>query len=290
MNEFKHQIQILQQRYPKLKITDVQLNEDGQYNLVLIINETFIFRFPKYESGIEQLALEAKILKAIQPHLSLAVPDPIFQNFETAVVGEAFMGYKMIPGQPLWLSDFRAIPGAAGKLNLATQLALFLRELHAIPIETLVDEAVPVCDTRQEWLDIYGRVQSKLFPYMRLDACKSVAQHFETTLSGPEFEYEPCLRHGDFGTGNILYLSDTQTINGVIDFGFTTLGDPAIDFAGLLSFGEPFVRHMEKTVPELVTYWPRIWFYKGTFALLEALFGIENGDHKAFERGIADYI
>lgn len=273
-----------------MEITAVQLNEDGQYNLVLVINETTIFRFPKYEPGIEQLALEAKVLKAIQPYLSLEVPDPIFQNFETAVVGEAFMGYKMIPGQPLWLPAFRAIPDEAVKLNMASQLAMFLQELHAIPIEALVDETIPVCDTRAEWLDVYGRVQSKLFPYMRLDACKSVAQHFETTLNGPEFEYEPCLRHGDFGTGNILYLSKTQTINGVIDFGFTTLGDPAIDFAGLLSFGESFVRHMEKTVPELVTYWPRIRFYKGSFALLEALFGIENGDQKAFERGIADYI
>lgn len=257
---------------------------------MLLVNGDTIFRFPKYEPGIEQLALESKILTAVQPYLTLSVPNPTFQNFKTAVVGEAFMGYEMIAGEPLWLSVFQAIKDEAVKAPLAAQLAHFLRELHALPIQDLVDEPIPVCDTREEWLDVYGRVQANLFPVMRLDACKAVAHHFETMLNGPGFAYEPCLRHGDFGTGNILYDPTMQQINGIIDFGFTTFGDPAIDFAGLLTFGEEFVRHMEKTYPELETYWPRIRFYKGTFALLEALFGIENGDETAFQSGIAAYI
>ena len=34
---------------------------------------------------------------------------------------------------------------------------------------------------------------------------------------------------------------------------------------------------------------PRVKFALGTFALQEALFGIENGDQEAFEAGIAEY-
>jgi hypothetical protein len=33
----------------------------------------------------------------------------------------------------------------------------------------------------------------------------------------------------------------------------------------------------------------RARFYAGTFALQEALYGLEDGDQKAFERGIAQY-
>jgi aminoglycoside 2''-phosphotransferase len=33
-----------------------------------------------------------------------------------------------------------------------------------------------------------------------------------------------------------------------------------------------------------------VQFYVGTFALQEALFGIENGDREAFQSGIADYV
>ncbi|MCP4426075.1 MAG: phosphotransferase [Chloroflexi bacterium] len=35
--------------------------------------------------------------------------------------------------------------------------------------------------------------------------------------------YKPSLRHGDFGTGNILYNPQRQAISGIIDFGFAGL-------------------------------------------------------------------
>jgi aminoglycoside 2''-phosphotransferase len=44
------------------------------------------------------------------------------------------------------------------------------------------------------------------------------------------------------------------------------------------------------TYPEIETFWDRIQFYRGTFALLEALFGIENDDRRVFEAGIAQYV
>lgn len=34
----------------------------------------------------------------------------------------------------------------------------------------------------------------------------------------------------------------------------------------------------------------RVYFYKSTFALQEALLGIENGDQEAFKNGLAGYI
>ena len=41
--------------------------------------------------------------------------------------------------------------------------------------------------------------------------------------------------------------------------------------------------------PGLARLWERIRFYAGSFALVEALFGIEQGDQEAFENGIAEY-
>ena len=35
---------------------------------------------------------------------------------------------------------------------------------------------------------------------------------------------------------------------------------------------------------------PRVRFYCGTFALQEALFGVENDDRQAFQDGIATYV
>ncbi|WP_420630449.1 phosphotransferase family protein [Candidatus Leptofilum sp.] len=281
-------VEAIQTVYPELAVETAVFNQQGQYNIVLVVNDGLIFRFPRYAGGLEQLALETKILTAVQSYLPLPVPNPIYTNFADAPVGEAFMGYQYIPGEPLYPPAFAKI---ADKAALAAQIAHFLQALHAVPIRDLIDEPLPVSDTEEEWWDVYGRIQTKLFPYMRLDACKEVAHHFESALDDPaQVNFEPTLRHGDFGTGNLLHNPRTGQMSGIIDFGFTVLGDPAFDLAGLLNYGESFVQEIALHYPAVEQYWPRIRFYNGTFALYEALFGIENGDEQAFQQGIAQYV
>lgn len=288
MDDVQPFIQAIQAKYPDFAVETAVFNQEGQYNTVLIVNDTFVFRFPRYAGGLAQLALETKILTAVQPYLPLPVPKPTHVHFDQAAVGEAFMGYQRIPGEPLYPPAFAQV---MDKTRLAAQIAHFLQALHSVPIRELVGEPLPLSDTKEEWWDVYGRIQTKLFPYMRLDACKSVAHHFESVLEDPQqYQFEPVLRHGDFGTGNLLHNPQTGQMSGIIDFGFTVLGDPAFDVAGLLTYGEPFVQEMVRYYPAIAGFWPRIWFYKGTFALFEALFGIENGDEVAFQRGIEQYV
>lgn len=288
MNDLQPFLDVIQQKCPKLVVETAVFNREGQYNTVLLLNDDLIFRFPRFEGGLEQLALETQILTAVQPYLPLPVPNPIYKNFNNAPVGEAFMGYRRIPGEPLYHPAFEKVED---KMALAQQIALFLQALHSVPIRELVDEPLPESDTEEEWWDVYGRIQTKLFPYMRLEACKNVAHHFESVLNDPQqYQFEPQLRHGDFGTGNLLHNPESGQMSGIIDFGFTVLGDPAFDLAGLLNYGEPFVQEIARHYPAVEQYWPRIRFYNGTFALFEALFGIENGDEDAFKRGIEQYV
>jgi aminoglycoside 2''-phosphotransferase len=99
------------------------------------------------------------------------------------------------------------------------------------------------------------------------------------------------LRHGDFGTGNLIYDPDAGRLTGVIDFGAACMGDGATDMAGLLSsFGAPFLDRCARYYPEIDAASTRIHFYYGTFALQEALFGIENGDDGAFKAGMATFV
>ena len=281
-------IQAIQTAYPGFVVETAVFIEDGQYNHVLLLNDDTIFRFPRFVGGVEQLALETKILAAVQPFLPLPVPNPSYIQFQNQKVGLAFMGYQLIPGEPLMPAAFAKIED---KTAVARQIAAFLQALHTVPIRDLIDEPLPLSDTPEEWWDVYGRIQTNLFPYMRLDACKSVADHFESVLDDPQqMQYEPVLRHGDFGTGNLLHDPVTQQMSGIIDFGFAVLGDPAFDVAGLLTYGEPFVQEIARFYPAVHDFWPRVRFYKGTFALIEALYGIENGDDLAFQRGLEAYV
>jgi aminoglycoside 2''-phosphotransferase len=160
-----------------------------------------------------------------------------------------------------------------------------------VPVEELQVE-LALHDTHEESADIYARIREKLFGFMRRDARAWAAGHFQGFLSDADsFRYQPVLKHSDFGPSNILFDSEMQRVSGVIDFGGAGLGDPAYDFAGLLSgYGEGFVELCTHAYPEVEGFMGRIRFYQGTFALLEALFGIENGDEEALAAGLARYV
>ncbi len=179
--------------------------------------------------------------------------------------------------------------GPAGLKKIASQLAAFLHELHSMPAEQLGLD-LPVMDQAQEWARLYDEIREYLIPSMRAGAREQVSKHFETFLNTPElYKFEPTLQHSDFGSGNILYDEQEQSISGIIDFGLVGLGDPAVDIAAAMIFSEAFFNHYYAAYPGIPALIKRAEFYKGTFALQEALYGVQHDDHEAFKRGIAPY-
>lgn len=285
-------LQRIQEAYPDLDVASVEFNASGQNSDVVIVNREFIFRFPKYAHVLERLKTETALLKSIQGRVTLAVPAPRFINLEPEVVGEAFVGYRLISGEPLWRGTFRMIDSQEVVRRLAGQVAGFLKALHGVTVAEPLRGELPLHDTYEENADLYARMREKLFGYMRPDAREWATGHFEGFLDDmSNFEYEPVLKHGDFGPSNILFDKEQRIVTGVIDFGSAGIGDPAYDFAGLLSgYGEGFIAYCADVYPEVKTLMGRIRFYQGTFALLEALFGVEHGDEEAFEAGLEKYV
>jgi aminoglycoside 2''-phosphotransferase len=285
-------LKAIRKTYPDLQVSSVVYHADGQNNDVLILNGSLIFRFPRYEQGLRRLRSEVAILAGIRSAVTLVVPEPIFVHLEGATLGEAFLGYEMIAGEPLWRETMAAIQNSRTLDRLAGQLGTFLRELHAVPVETTIGITLPVSSAYAQYSDLYARIQYKLFPYMRPDARAWAFDHFEAFLGDPRsLMHTPVLIHGDFGTSNILVDPATQSITGIIDFGSAGLGDPASDLAGLLSqYGDAFVRRLARAYPDLDACWHRMVFYQGTFALQEALSGLENDDPQALAHGLARYV
>ncbi|ASK61013.1 aminoglycoside phosphotransferase [Virgibacillus phasianinus] len=283
----------IKQVYPELMINDIQLNEIGQNNDVLIVDHAIVFHFPKYTQGVEQLREETVILEHINKYVTLPIPVPIYQSFDVFEVSKVFTGYKLIPGTPLWRNDFEKITDDQQVEKIAAQLVEFLIELHGISIEE-VKKILPkqTFNLQLKFVDLYKKIQGKLYPYMREEARKDVTALFGDFFSQVnDFTFKPLLIHGDFGASNILYDSCKREITGIIDFGGSELGDPAYDFAGILaSYGEAFFKKCISLYPNGTEIAKRTYFYKGTFALQEALHGIENGDKDAFESGMKDYL
>ena len=280
----------IRQVCPELRITSVRSIESGQYNDVLVADDRWIFRFPRFSEGVQGLARETSILRAIRGAITLATPYPVHTAFEPAVPGEVFAGYEMIKGEPLWRETLSRIDDTATLDRLAAQLGGFLMELHGLSPKARTLPGLPASDHSESWRSLYARIQEKLVPLMAPESGQRVRDHFERFLSGAaRLKIEPVFVHGDLGGSNILFDSERGQLTGVIDFGSCRLGDPALDLAALATYGEPFLRRILSVYPAPETSIARIRFYLGTFALQEALYGLEHDDQEAFERGIDGY-
>lgn len=97
--------------------------------------------------------------------------------------------------------------------------------------------------------------------------------------------------HGDLGGDNVRVDPKSGRVNGVLDWDSARPGDPAVDLAALRASLCPsaawglLLERVQVTAEEL----DRATAYAATFALQEALLGVEQGDDKAVYRGLADY-
>lgn len=262
----------------------------GQFNTVLCLDERWIFRFPKSSQVAAELAHELELLPRLGSRLPLPIPQPQFSAFDGA--GRAlFMGYAMLPGQPLLRERYAQLKVDAPAVErIARDLADFLLALHAIPPADigLEDQGD---DARAAWAQ-YGRdFREQLFPHMRADARRAVERDFAAALSDDDmWRFDSCLIHGDYGTGNIL-IDGGGRISGIIDFSFCGPGDPAQDLGALIaSYGEDFAERVFEYYPALRRRRQRARFYRGNYALIQALYALRDNDQAEFEDGIRDYV
>jgi aminoglycoside 2''-phosphotransferase len=278
--------------YPTIEIDKAERNRFGQNNDVIIINDCFVFRFPKYIEGINNLKNEVILLNSISKAITTPIPVPVFLSLNEQQAGKAFAGYKILSGNPMWKNELRAV-NQNGLGTVAYQLVSFLKQMHTFPLDTLhSDIKEEFKEPGAEIESLYIKLIDKVYPYMSSESKGSVSHRFETFIENEKTKSTiPTLIHGDFGASNILWDAATNKVTGIIDFGGTRLGDPAYDFAGLLSsYGENFFKLCINMYPDGNKISDRVKFYKSTFALQEALHGIENDDEQAFKNGISAYI
>lgn len=269
---------------PGLGLERVELFRAGQNNELILVNGELIFRFPKFAAGAAGLRREEAILRAVGPRVPLATPEYIYLNLDDEV-GRAFVGYRKLPGSPLWPEEFRQIGDEETVERLAADIGSFLKALHAVPPDT-VDISQKPSDSPAVLREMLGRFEEVVFPRLTEEARVWTTREFDAFLGDDErFAFSNVLRHGDFGSSNTLYSAEARRVVGMIDFGHAGIGDPAVDFAGLyVCFGKAFLRRCARVYPLMDQCWERVRFYADCLFLLEdALFCVEHGTEEADE-------
>jgi aminoglycoside phosphotransferase (APT) family kinase protein len=222
------------------------------------------------------------------PELAAAVPFEVpLPRLSGEWKGFPYMAYRRLPGRALRPTD--QVDGVVP----------MLRALHAFPVERAAvllgrssrpDEAGAMVDMIAAWraekLRFRAEVERKVLPLADQDVGRLLAAEFDTFLDNAE-DLVPCLVHNDLGVGHILVDPTTTRPSGILDFEDATIGDPAVDFVGLLiALGASKTRQLVADYGNPIS-WRRLLFYWRTAPAFEVLYGLQERKSEHVHAGVA---
>lgn len=180
--------------------------DDGFDFHVVVLDDTWVVRVPRRPACAEALAVEAALLPALASVLPVQVPE-----FEHA---HPFAVYRVIEGTPL--------------VDEEDGVRDFLEALHGFDVGAL---PVPRPDWRETYRAQCDEFRRLVFPALDVDERPRAEALFGEveTLVG----FASVLTHSDLGPEHLL-CRDGRLV-GVIDWGDTRVGDPALDYSWLLN-------------------------------------------------------
>lgn len=270
-----HYIKKIRAVYPNLSLDQLELNQDGMNNDVVIVNQQLVCRFPKNEWAKEDLKTEVKILQVARQFIDLPIPD-------LDRVEEDFVSYPLIRGIALSRHQLFRLELLAQE-KVIEQLGQFYQQLHSIPSDAVAAANIPSSiaeRSREDMIALYEQVQQILFPHLWRHQQTWVHEHFEPLVSGTlDLGTPSVLIHGDLGCYHILFDPEQQSLSGIIDFGTAGTGSPAIDLAALLdNHGEAVLKRMSKYYSGVEALIDQARFRAGIVWLQWALMGVQNKD------------
>lgn len=246
MQTFEKYIKIIHQDFPRLVISSIKKLGEGDNNKAYLINEEYIFRFPKRERVKKQVRREIAVLSEIKSFVNIQIPE-----LEYISPSINFIGYRMIKGENFSANLFHKL-GKKDQQNAQKALADFLSSVHAIDLSQLKNCNLKTMNLKEEYKDNFEKAKQLIFPHLSKNKRNIITRFFLKYLTNEHnFDYSECLIHNDFSSDHILFNTVKKQITGIIDFGDIAIGDPDYDLMYLLDeFGEKFIPGFLKNYPQ----------------------------------------
>lgn len=241
-------------------------------NDVFLINDLYIFRFPRTEGLKKHFKYEIDLLEYLKNKVSIPIPNYTFisKNLD-------FGGYEGIPWSTLTPSAFKKL-SKVKKERIVKDLVTFLNVLHSREIKTF-KKFDPI--SREYFIPIEQRIEKelkeKLFPKLTKGEVQLIEGFYkeskELLTNIPNFT--PI--HGDFYVYNIVWDNSTSKV-GVIDFDDAMIADPARDFEVFCDFGENYIQmaydmYTGPKDPQFLNRAENYYKMHGIYTLLSSLLG-----------------
>jgi aminoglycoside 2''-phosphotransferase len=219
----------IRREFPQLHFTEATLNDLGEDHAVVVLDERWVFRFPRSEAVAAHAASERRLLAALNAASPVATP-----RCEHVSRSGDFAGYQMIAGTPLTEDVFAALTRAAQECVLA-EIGDFLAVLHGLPAELIADGPGGFEDA-DRFADLY-RERRRILAEALGPALTAAADRFYAAFPAAVATSRRAVIHRDFSEDHILLDPMEGRLAGVIDFTDAALGDPAFDFSCLWAYG-----------------------------------------------------
>ncbi len=226
-----------------ISVNTIRLLDEGWDNIVYLINETLIFRFPRRECGVFCMENEIALLPYVASQVSFPLSAPQWVGEPSDLYPYPFTGYPIIPGKPV--ADITQ--SFITDTQFATILAQWLAELHAIPV---AEHHAALIKGDQTWRydvnDRVSRCKENLIRYeayfLELGFDKKALLETIALLPSLTFkEDKKAYLHGDLYSRHIMVNPETFQPSGLIDWGDIHIGHPGIDLEVSMIFkGEAF--------------------------------------------------
>jgi len=214
--------------FPELAPERVVAFPAGWDNHVFLVDDVWVFRFPRRRIAVQLLEWERDHLPHLATRLPLPVPVPAWRGAPTEAFPRPWFGYRVLAGETACRLD----PTDEQRTRLAAPLGAFLRTLHGLDPATLPAPLPP------DFIDRKGvaRRAASMSPALRAlehDPGVPLAPLLEVVAAcaaAPAFAGPLVPAHGDLYARHLLVDEvDPGRATGVIDWGDFHGGDPAVD-------------------------------------------------------------
>lgn len=223
--------------FPQLSADSIRLLGEGWDNLVFVIDDQWVFRFPRRTVAVSLLEQELRVLTALAGKFSLAIPAPQFIGQPSAEYPWPYYGHAIITGTTgckvsLSMDEYQ---------KAASKLAAALRTLHDLDYANLLPSLAtrPFFD-RTDFPNMIKILEGRSEP-LRKNAKPGQFDRLANVFVEKGRTYQSrnlSLVHGDLYHRHLIFGNDNE-LGGLIDWGDCGISDPCVDLAVVYQFFTP---------------------------------------------------